>query len=142
MKVSLNREDGFTLFELTAVLLLVALLYALLFPGFAGMNSRLEEKAGIMQLTMDLKELQSEARGRKRKAEFILYPDQDYYSITTGTFSLKRPLRGLRPLEEEPVVVVLGPGAADGRTFLLKGESGAVYRITIHPHKEPEVGRE
>ena len=132
MKVSLNREDGFTLFELTAVLFWCSLVC----PAVPGLRDEPAwKKSGIMQLTMDLKELQSEARGRRGKAEFILYPDQDYYSITTGTFSLKRPLRGLRPLEEEPVVVVLGPGAADGRTFLLKGESGAVYRITIHPHK-------
>lgn len=142
MKVSLNREEGFTLFEVTAVLLLIALLYALLFPGFAGINSRLEEKAGIMQITKDLKELQNEAQGRKRKTEFILYPDKDYYSITTDTFSLDRPLRGLHPVEEETVVIVLEPDRADSKSFLLKGESGTVYRITIRPDHEPEVLRE
>jgi len=142
MKVSLNREDGFTLFELTAVLLLIALLYALLFPGFAGMNSRLEEKAGIMQITRDLKELQSEARGRKIKTEIFLYPDKDYYSITTDRFSLNRPLRGLHPVEEKTVVITLEPGQQEDKSFLLKGASGAFYRIMISANKEPEVLRE
>jgi prepilin-type N-terminal cleavage/methylation domain-containing protein len=142
MKVSLSREAGFTLFEVTAALLLIAVLSALLFPGFAGMNSRLEEKVGLQQVIQDLKEMQSEAQGRKAETELILYPDKDYYSIKTDSFSLTRPLRGLQPVAEDTVTIRLEQVESEQKSFVLKGNSGSTYRIVIRPNQEPEVWRE
>lgn len=142
MKASLNREEGFTLFEMTAALLLIALLFALLFPGFAGVNSRLEEKAGLLQIIQDLKELQSEAQGRKAETELVLYSDKGYYSITTNSFSLNRPLRGLHSVAEEAIVIRLEQVQSEQKSFVLKGNSGTVYRIVLRPNKEPEVLRQ
>lgn len=139
----IKREDGFTLFELTLVLLLVTLLYSLVFPGFDTLQNRLEENADIMLLTRDLKELQSEVKGKGVSARIVFYPEQGYYSLMMGSTPLNRPLLGLRLAEEGDIIIILEPtGSREDQSFLLKGKSGASYRFTINTNEELEVVRE
>ena len=71
---STEREDGFTLLETMAVLLLVVLLASLVFPHFDLVYSRWQEKTALLQILRDIREVESEAAGRGREMRLVFRP--------------------------------------------------------------------
>src|SRR5690554_2495475 len=109
-----EREAGFTLLEIVAVLLLVVLLVSLVFPHFDLVYCRWQENTALLQILRDLKEAESEAAGSGREMRLVFQSGKPYYLLEMRGTKLRRPLAGLVLAGEEE--------AADEKTVISSEE--------------------
>lgn len=139
-----EREAGFTLLEIVAVLLLVVLLASLVFPHFDLAYSRWQENTALLQILRDLKEAESEAAGKGRDMRLVFLPGKEYYLLELGGTPLRRPLPGLilageEEAEDEKTVIKFGKETPEEQEVVLLGARGRVYRVLAAKGRPPEI---
>lgn len=132
--MNLKKDGAFTVFEVLAVLVLVALLYFLILPGLAEFQQKLEEKTGLARVTEDLAQARAEALGRGCPTKIEFFPDKNFYIFSAGNISIKRPLPGLR-FSGEKTEIIFDPVSLEGKELYFQG-TARFYKIKINKEGE------
>jgi general secretion pathway protein H len=136
-----RAQAGFTLLELMAVLILMALLLGLVLPGLLRSWERGKSRAAIRELTSALRTARSEAVTRGRKFRVFLNLKTGGYRLEgstregtlTGVSLTDARLVWQDPERSRGYIVFFGDGSSSGGKLALVEPTGRRYLLQVEP---------
>ena len=126
---------GFTMLEVLAALLLVAVVCGIVLPEVFRSRQNAEQNVVVRQIQTDLRQLQDEAKGIGVDGRLIFTPGVAEYRMIIGERTMERPLMGFVCAGEEPISVeVLANGEICGDVGVtIVDRNGMTHRVTMRP---------
>jgi general secretion pathway protein H len=136
-----QAQAGFTLLELMAVLILMALLLGLVLPGLLHSWEREKNRATLRELTAALRTARSEAITRGGKVRLLLNLKTGHYrlegstleGILTGVSLTDARLVWDNPEKTQGYMVFFGDGSSSGGKLALVEPTGRRYLLEVEP---------
>lgn len=136
-----QTQAGFTLLELMAVLILMALLLGLVLPGLLRSWEREKNRATLRELTAALRTGRSEAVTRGRKVRLFLNLKNGRYRLEgsaregtlTGVSLTDARLVWQNPEKSQGYIAFFGDGSSSGGKLELVESTGRRYLLQVEP---------
>ena len=134
-------QAGFTLLELMAVLVLMALLMGLVLPSLLRSWEREKNRATLRELTTTLRTARSEAVTRGRKVRLFLNLKTGRYRLEgsaregtlTGVSLTDARLVWQNPEKSQGYIAFFGDGSSSGGKLALVEPTGRRYLLEVEP---------
>jgi general secretion pathway protein H len=136
---SLKGDHGFTLLELTVVLLLMGLIMALVLPGLQRSYRREHDRANLRRLVVALRAARSEAATRSERVRLFLDVKTGRYRLEGST--QRGQLTGMRltgaslvwqdDLKRRGYIAFYGDGSSSGGKLGLVDPTGQRYLVEV-----------
>jgi prepilin-type N-terminal cleavage/methylation domain-containing protein len=135
LRIGSNDQAGFTLIEVLAALLILAVITGLVLPEMYRSTRGIEAKVALRQIERDLNHILQETKGTDTVAKAVFRPGTEEYQIIMGDQILERPLYGLKYEADTETQLTFGPEGkvqggdslkfkdALGKEFVWKAES-------------------
>ena len=129
-----SAAKGFTLIELTVVLVIVGLLLSLIGPSVRSFYETVEYRETVRELTSAVKNARRQARATGKPYDLVIDPTQNRFALTSRAASLKQ--RDYKSLAQNLYIkfvyaAEVSPGGAIGaiRFYPAGGSSGGEIMI-------------